>query len=56
MKVQSNVTITLEAEGDPSTNIRFSGQKSNVDVKTCELRETPKSFNYQPMTAMYMAA
>ena len=56
MKVQSNVTITLQAEGDPSTNIISQGRNSNVEVKTRELRETPKSFNYQAITAMYIAA
>lgn len=55
-KVQSNVTITLQAEGDPSTNIISQGRNSNVEVKTRELRETPKSFNYQAITAMYIAA
>ena len=55
-KVQSNVTLTLQAEGDPSTNIISQGRNSNVEVKTRELRETPKSFNYQTITAMYIAA
>ena len=55
-KVQSNVTITLQAEGDPSTNNISKSQKSNVEVKTRELRETPESFNYQTVTAMYIAA
>lgn len=55
-KVASEVTITLEAEGDPSTNSIFMSQKSNVEVKIRELRETPESFNYQTITAMYIAA
>lgn len=55
-KVNSEVTITLEAEGDPSTNSNFLGQNSNVEVKTAELREYPESFNYQVITVMYIAA
>ena len=55
-KVQSEVTITLEAEGDPSTNVILKSQNSNVEVKTCELREHPESFNYQTMAAMCIAA
>ena len=55
-KVQSNVTLTLQAEGDPTTNSISKSQKSNVVVKMCELRETPKSFNYQTIAAMHIAA
>lgn len=55
-KVASEVTITLEAEGDPSTNSIFMSQKSNVEVKIREVRETLKSFNYQTIAAMYIAA
>lgn len=55
-KVQSNVTLSLQAEGDPSTNTISKGRNSNVEVKTCELRETPKSFNYQTMAVMHIAA
>ena len=55
-KVQSNVTLTLQAEGDPSTNTISKGRNSNVEVKTRELRETPKSFDYQTAIAIYAAA
>lgn len=41
-KVLSNTTITLQAEGDPSTNGLL-----NVEVKAFELRERLKDFFYQ---------
>ena len=50
-KVLSNTTITLQAEGDPSTNGLL-----NVEVKAFELRERLKDFFYQLAIAILVRA